>query len=309
MPSPKKKVKRANGPLTETHQDLLREWHYQKNNELEYDPHELTYGTHKKVWWRCLARGHIWQAEISSRTRNNRGCPYCSNQKVCEDNCLTNNDSHEVCDEWNWEKNSDLTPNDVTPKSHKKVWWKCRKNKEHEWQARIHDRSNGNGCPYCVNRKIYDDNCLANTVIFKYGLNWTNVLCEEWHNEKNNGLTPYNVSKSSFQKVWWKCKTCNEEWLAVISDRSKGTGCPKCKNVKDSNRLSSHDRYGICEEWHHEKNNSLTPDDVSYGSGQKVWWKCKTCNGEWQATVSSRSKGTGCPHCYNEKMSKKTKLN
>jgi hypothetical protein len=32
-------------------------------------------------------------------------------------------------------KNGDLTPEDVTPGSHKKVWWVCEKG--HEWQARM----------------------------------------------------------------------------------------------------------------------------------------------------------------------------
>ncbi len=49
-------------------------------------------------------------------------------------------------------KNSKLKPKDVTPKSHKKAWWLCKKG--HEWQARIADRSSkGNGCPYCSGRR------------------------------------------------------------------------------------------------------------------------------------------------------------
>ena len=53
--------------------------------------------------------------------------------------------------EWNWEKNSDLRPEDFTANSGKKVWWKCSKG--HEWQAVIADRNRGNGCPYCSGRK------------------------------------------------------------------------------------------------------------------------------------------------------------
>ena len=39
----------------------------------------------------------------------------------------------------------------VTPNSHKKVWWKCSKG--HEWQAVVASRNRGSGCPYCSGRK------------------------------------------------------------------------------------------------------------------------------------------------------------
>ena len=53
--------------------------------------------------------------------------------------------------EWNYEKNNGLTPVDVTPNSHKKVWWKCGNG--HEWQAAIGNRHKGNGCPQCAREK------------------------------------------------------------------------------------------------------------------------------------------------------------
>ncbi|MCH5316307.1 MAG: zinc-ribbon domain-containing protein, partial [Eubacterium sp.] len=44
-------------------------------------------------------------------------------------------DNAELMAEWNWERNTDVTPSQLTIGSHKKVWWKC--NKGHEWQATI----------------------------------------------------------------------------------------------------------------------------------------------------------------------------
>ena len=32
-------------------------------------------------------------------------------------------------------------------------------------------------------------------------------------------------------------------------------------------------------------------------SGIKVWWRCSRGH-EWQATISNRNYGTGCPACY-----------
>ena len=57
----------------------------------------------------------------------------------------------ELLEEWNYEKNKELTPEMVKAKSGRKVWWKCSKG--HEWQSRIVDRGKGHGCPYCSGRK------------------------------------------------------------------------------------------------------------------------------------------------------------
>lgn len=55
----------------------------------------------------------------------------------------------------------------------------------------------------------------------------------------------------------------------------------------------------LAEEWDYEKNGDLSPDEVTPNSEKKIWWKCKICNHEWQATPANRSsRGTGCPNCY-----------
>jgi hypothetical protein len=57
----------------------------------------------------------------------------------------------ELCKEWDYDKNGDLTPEDISFGSNKRVWWKCREG--HEWEATPDDRSNGSGCPLC--RRIF----------------------------------------------------------------------------------------------------------------------------------------------------------
>ena len=64
--------------LATTHPNLVKEWHPIKNGRLT--PHEVTHGSHKKVWWKC-EHGHEWEASANKRS-NGRKCPYCSNQKV-----------------------------------------------------------------------------------------------------------------------------------------------------------------------------------------------------------------------------------
>jgi hypothetical protein len=56
----------------------------------------------------------------------------------------------EVAAEWHPERNGQLTPDQVTPGSGQKVWWRCSANPSHEWAAKISHRVNGVGCPYCT---------------------------------------------------------------------------------------------------------------------------------------------------------------
>ena len=63
----------------------------------------------------------------------------------------------------------------------------------------------------------------------------------------------------------------------------------------------------ITSQWHPSKNGALSPRDLTPGSGRKIWWRCSNGH-EWQATVSSRTKGSGCPHCYRESIVKGTPI-
>ena len=49
---------------------------------------------------------------------------------------------------WNYDKNVDILPTEVSPFSGKTVWWKCPKC-GNEWKQRISHISNGIGCPCC----------------------------------------------------------------------------------------------------------------------------------------------------------------
>jgi hypothetical protein len=196
-----------------------------------------------------------------------------------------------LAQEWNPAKNGALTPDKVTPRSSKKVWWKCPKGEDHEWQAIVANRSKGIGCPICSNHKVTRSNSLG-TVNPK--------LAKDWHPSKNGTLTPYNVLPSANIKVWWKCpKGDDHEWQAKLNNRANGKGCPVCSGHKvvQSNSLAT--RYPeIAKQWHPTKNGQITPKDVSAGAIKKVWWKCpKGDDHEWLATINHRTGGTGCPKC------------
>ena len=264
---------------------LTKEWFFDKNNGLK--PEDVTIGSNKKVWWIC-DKGHEWEAQIVDRAKNNYGCPYCSGQRVCDDNCLEML-RPDLAKQWHPTKNNGLTPNDVTLFSHKKVWWIC--DKGHEWEAVVSSRSGGCGCPYCTGKKACYDNCLETL---------KPELSKQWHPTKNNDLTPKDVTISSGKKVWWVCDK-EHEWEAIISSRVSGRGCPYCggKKVCVDNSLETL-KPELAKQWHPTKNNNLTPKDVTLFSHKKVWWICDKEH-EWEANVSDRTRGRGCPYCGGKK--------
>ena len=56
----------------------------------------------------------------------------------------------------------------------------------------------------------------------------------------------------------------------------------------------------LVSEWS-EKNLPLTPDNITFGSNKKVWWK-GTCGHEWQTSVKARSNGEKCPICSGARV-------
>lgn len=53
------------------------EWDFEKN---DISPYELSYGTQRKVWWKC-ENEHSWKDNVSHRTSQERGCVLCKGKK------------------------------------------------------------------------------------------------------------------------------------------------------------------------------------------------------------------------------------
>ncbi len=176
----------------------------------------------------------------------------------------------------------------VTTGSGNKLLWRCVKG--HEWEAMVCDRSNGNSCPYCSNKKVLAGfNDLATT---------NPELAKEL--SPNSKIKATEVTSGSHKKFLWRCDV-GHEWGATVKTRSKGTGCPYCSNRKilpGFNDLATINPE-IAKEL--SPNSKIKATQVTAGSHKKLLWRC--CNDhEWEARVDRRSQGRGCPKCSGSKM-------
>ena len=196
--------------------------------------------------------------------------------------------------QWDRKRNGDLTPNDVTHGSHRRVWWRCEKG--HSWQAEVKSRTLlGAGCPVCAGKTVVPGvNDLATL---------RPELAAQWHPERNLPLTPERIAPGSHKRVWWVCGK-GHVWQAAAAARANGERCPVCAGkvvIPGENDLAA--LYPeIAAQWDGEKNGTLTAKEVSPYSNRKAWWRCREGH-SWQAAIAARTKRkTGCPYCTGRKV-------
>ncbi len=286
--------------------EIAKEWHPEKNGDLK--PQDVSPKSHKRAWWLCpestCEHPHEWEVYIHSRTSRNRrsSCPFCTNRKfLCPCTSLAKM-YPDLLKEWHPEKNGDLNPEEISPRTHRKVWWLCPKSNcdhPHEWEAAIGERTRQKptGCPFCPGRLLCYCNSLAKL---------RPDLVKEWHPEKNGNLKPENVSLKSGKKVWWICSksSCEHphEWQSTISNRSdKGSGCPFCTHQKCPCKCVSFAILypELLKDWDYDKNKNLDPSCVYPGYNLHVWWLCSKCNNSWRARLLARTfRKTQCKQCH-----------
>jgi hypothetical protein len=269
------------------------EWHPRKNGALQAS--QVGLANNKKVWWLC-AKGHEWQAPVSSRVRNNLPCPKCRLAATA----LTMTHPA-LAAQWHPTRNGALSPNDVTFGMRRKVWWKC--DKGHEWPSMISTRVRlRSECPRCWSeRERAAPRSLADA---------DPELARQWHPTKNGTLTPRDVGRTSRAKVWWVCADDSaHEWPAIVRNRARlGSGCPYCKKTLVTTANSLATKYPrLAAEWFQEKNGDLRPEHVLPGSAKLVWWRCSRNPAHvWDTTITSRTQGgrsRGCPYCSGQAVS------
>lgn len=130
--------------------DLVAEWHPSNKDS----PKKVTVFSHKKVYWICSKCGYgknkEWLSRIADRS-SGRGCISCIGRVINDENRLSTL-YPEIASEWHPNKNGNLTPENFSYGSNKKIWWVCS-NCSYEWNTDIYHRIKGTGCPKCSSSK------------------------------------------------------------------------------------------------------------------------------------------------------------
>ena len=269
--------------------ELASEWARDLN---DLDPSEIVFGSRTKVWWRCQVRdSHVWRASPMSR-RNGKGCPFCGGRRVDPGFNDLASQAPKLADEWDFDGNNGLTPENTNFRSPRKASWICKKDPRHKWSASIVSRVRGNGCPVCTGFMTIPG---VNDLQTK-----SPSLAEEWVSERNS-QNPSEVSPGSTSKVWWQCREHpDHQWQASVSSRYRlGSGCPICANLKVLEGFNDFLSVNpdIARDWHATKN-TFGPHQVVSGTNKMAWWQCPSVpEHTWRASIKNRVRGKGCPQC------------
>ena len=239
-----------------------------------WDPSTVTRGSKKLLDWKC-PEGHIFSSSPKDRNRANQNlgpCPVCIGHQVLigfNDLATTHPELAEQANGWD--------PRTITRNSTKRTSWKCSLG--HTWITGTNVRVKGIGCAVCSNQMtLAGDNDLATT-----------------HPEialQAHGWDPTTLVAGSNKKVNWQC-ALGHVWVAQVSTRLRGSGCPSCANkivVAGFNDLATtHPDIA-------SKANGWDPTTITFGSDKKKMWLCQLGH-VYSSSVNNQCSGQGCPYC------------
>ena len=253
--------------LETTHPSLAAEAH-------GWDPTSITGKSKEKRAWECQ-HGHVWDAEVRSRSVIGASCPYCEGRRAISGvNDLATLHPLVAAQAHGWD------PSVVNPNSHKKLEFICAIG--HVCLQAVRRRVEATGCPVCQNDRVligYND--LATT-----------------HPElaaQADGWDPTNVTAGTSKKLSWRCEF-GHQWITGLTNRTResGTGCPSCSGrvaiPGETDLATTHPELATqAVGW--------DPTKVKAGTNEKLKWCCARGH-EWLSAPSSRTGlGTGCPYC------------
>lgn len=180
----------------------------------------------KSFLFTCNVCDHEFSKRLYNVTGTNRWCPFCVNQRLCDNNecatCFTKSfASHKSSVHWSVENLK--TPRQVFKSTAKRYLFNCN-TCSHVFSIRLYAAIAGQWCSYCTNRKL----CSAENCHFCFSKSFAkHPRSQNWH--KNNNKKPRDVFAKSHEMVDFVCDS-NHIFKMRISHVSDGIWCPQCKN-------------------------------------------------------------------------------
>ena len=159
---------RNKGSVKSKYPEMAAEWDYERNYPVR--PEQVSCCSADKYWWKCQECGHKWFTSPSARFSNGKvhGCRKCSFSKSVETKQKIDLSTigpltvthPEIAKQWDYKKNGDLTPDAVTKRSIKRVWFRCAFG--HSYRQMISEKiREGLGCPKCSQKTSFPEQTIA----------------------------------------------------------------------------------------------------------------------------------------------------
>lgn len=220
----------------------------------------------------------------------------------------------EIAAEWDFDRNGNLKPQQLTEKSSYIAHWICRDCRR--------DFTKG------VNIRVKNEEVASKDIICKCNrcldrrtsetdMGDFNLLEEsfmkEWNFDLNN-ILPNEIKIHNYNtKIHWTCIVCGQGFMMSVYRRINGLGCTckgvsinvagvSIKNISPKNILAVKYPH-LSNEWDSNKNNSIMPNDLTFLDGRISSWRCLECGFEWNEKIINRTiYGKGCLCCQSEQQ-------
>ena len=208
--------------------ETAAEWHPTRNGDVT--PDQVGRASNRRAWWLCRTCGHEWDAiDPKSRQRRRRlpamrSAQSRARQRQAQARRLTRREVPALAAEWHTERNAPLTPEQVAAKSRRKAGGNaqsaamCGKPEYTAAQAVTDAEPAPTDSGRSTSAHAEPGQSLAER---------DPEIAAQWHPSRNGALRASDVTANSGQTVWWLCDR-RHEWQAMINNRRKARGCPKC---------------------------------------------------------------------------------
>ena len=273
--------------LTTVNPRLAREWHPTKNGDLK--PSNIYMNSHQKVWGKCPI-GHEYQATVNQRNYAHTNCPKCHSRK-----------STSFSEQAIFYYVKKLWPNSSNR------YKDCFKNKMEfdiyipELKIAIeYDGIRGHKTDHAHKKetKKYEF-CKMHEIRL---IRVKEITEQSWNDTADENYYVPEITKRNFQTLepiirhlLVSIGNCKQATFEVNIEKNKNEILNYLSKVENS---LAEKRPDVAAKWNYEKNGNLTPDKISFGSGEVVWWKCPDCKHEFKKSVNHMTtQNNGCPIC------------
>lgn len=283
-----KKIESGFNDLETINPELAKEWHPTRNAMISAK--DVSPSSSRKVWWKCQ-NGHEWMATVNNRTK--RGCPVCSKARRVS---FPEKAIYFYISKM-WE---DAVEN------YRPSWLKGKEIDIYIPSLKIGIEYDGEQYHVNVNSDLEKDLiCRGEQVKLLH------VREPECPYLESDSLVFQLQSRSELElettisHILLYLRDCTGRAYEIpqINITENRTEIYKLIgfNGVDDSIFETHPN--LVKEWNFEKNGTLTPAMVTKGSDRKIWWICEKGH-TWEATVSHRVSGRGCPFCAGKRILK-----